>query len=654
MSMMPRTLLPLFLILAAAPGRADTFRVRNTNDSGANSFRWAIDQANTHVGRDKILFAPAMAGKTILPTSKLPAVTDAQTIINGDIDGDGAPDVGLNGRLISTAPGLQLQANRCTVAGLAVTNFTAYGVMLMGASRCTVRSCHLGVNLAGTTRRPNVLAQVLLYQANSNLIGGPLPTDRNIIAGGGKDQHAGIRISDSNDNTVIGNYFGIKRDGSTVLNLWDPSVGDFGVFLEADSADCTGNAVGGTEAGEANVFAGLGVGVYMEGASDNTVEGNLFGLAPDGSKLVAFLLAGVCATQGAHHNRIGGTATGARNVFAGCENAGVGFTGAATASNRVQGNYFGMNAAGTRTRRNGTGVDITADAGRNIIGGGTEAAGNYFTHHDPDDQGMGIRIGYAGAGSLVAHNVLGVLPNGRAAPAPKWDAIFVGDVRATVINNRIGYARRGIWAYSGSADARVFGNRFHHCEDAVLISGDARANLGNLGNSRTDDDGGNYFRTTNDCHIRNLTPFVVKAEGNNFGTTSRSQINAKIHDRRDDGSLGRVDFAPLMGGVMPTGTTEGVLTIASATACPTAQGAQVTFSLSAPATVSATVRNIAGRPIRTLCVGKQSEAGPNVLLWNAQSDSGLPVPNGVYLVDIRAAAPNGTQARRLAQVRLNR
>lgn len=652
--MVQATLCALALVLLPDPGQANTYRVRNTNDSGANSLRWAIDQANAHVGRDRIIFVPAIAGKTILPTIPLPAITDTQTVINGDIDGDGAPDIGLNGRLISIAPGLQVHANRCTIAGLAVTNFTAYGVMLMGVSRCTVRSCHLGVNLTGTTRRPNGAAQVLLYQADNNVIGGPLLTDRNIIAGGNADGHAGVRISDSSDNTIIGNYFGIKRDGRAVLNLWDPAISDLGVFLEADNADCSGNVVGGTKPGEGNVFAGLGVGVKVEGANHSSIQGNLFGLGPDGHRLLGKILAGVYAVQGAIHNQIGGTTLGARNVFAGCDIAAVSFSESGTSGNKVQGNYFGMNAAGTRTRPNALGVNISDSAGRNVIGGGTEAAGNYFTHHDPDDQGMGVRIGYAGAGSLVAHNVFGVLPNGRAAPAPKWDAIFVGDVRATVINNRIGYAQRGIWVYHDDADGRVFGNRFHHCEDAVLLSENAHANLGNVKNSRTDDDGGNYFRPTNDCHIRNLTPSVVKAEGNNFGTTVRSEINAKIHDRRDDGSLGRVDFVPLMGGVMPTGTTEGALAIAAATACPTAQGAEILFSLSAPATVTATVRNIAGRSVRTLCAGKYAEAGTNALPWNARSDSGLPVPSGVYLVEIHATAANGAQARALAQMRLNR
>jgi hypothetical protein len=297
---------------------------------------------------------------------------------------------------------------------------------------------------------------------------------------------------------------------------------------------------------------------------------------------------------------------------------------------------------------------MTGGAGRNIVGGGTEAAGNYFVHHDPDDQGTGVRIGYVGEGSLVSHNTFGILPNGDPAPAPKWDAVFVGGVRATVTNNNIGRARRGLWAYSFGADARVYGNRFHHCQDAVLISGSAVCRLGNVNNTSPDDNGGNRFRPSNDCHIRNLTPLVVKAEGNNFGTTVRSEINAKIHDKRDDGTLGRVDFSPLMGGVLPTGLPDGLLAISGAAAVPTATGAQIVFSLSTPAAVTATVRNIAGRRVRTLCSARPCEARTNMLLWNAQSDGGLPVPNGTYLVEIAAETADGTQARALTQVRMNR
>ena len=64
--------------------------------------------------------------------------------------------------------------------------------------------------------------------------------------------------------------------------------------------------------------------------------------------------------------------------------------------------------------------------------------------------------------------------------------------------------------------------------------------------------------------------------------------------------------------------------------------------------------NIAVRSIRTLCRARDCEAGTNTLLWNAQSDQGLPVPNGTYLVEVTAKAGDGSRTRGLAQVRLNR
>ena len=96
------------------------------------------------------------------------------------------------------------------------------------------------------------------------------------------------------------------------------------------------------------------------------------------------------------------------------------------------------------------------------------------------------------------------------------------------------------------------------------------------------------------------------------------------------------------------------LAVTSCAAIPTAAGAEVVFSLSAPAEVAAQVVNIAGRPVRTLCRAKGCEAGANALVWNAQSDSGLPVPGGTYLVRIEARAAGGQVARGLATVSLRR
>ena len=101
----------------------------------------------------------------------------------------------------------------------------------------------------------------------------------------------------------------------------------------------------------------------------------------------------------------------------------------------------------------------------------------------------------------------------------------------------------------------------------------------------------------------------------------------------------------------PTVTAATSATVASLTAAPTNTGAQITFALSAPATVEARVLNIAGRPVRTLCTGKQCEAGRSTLLWNALSDQGLPVPGGMYLVEVVARGVDGGETRRLTSLR---
>jgi hypothetical protein len=95
--------------------------------------------------------------------------------------------------------------------------------------------------------------------------------------------------------------------------------------------------------------------------------------------------------------------------------------------------------------------------------------------------------------------------------------------------------------------------------------------------------------------------------------------------------------------------------VAGLVAVPTrAGGTDILFSLSAPATVEARVLNVAGRPVRTLCAARACSAGLNSLVWNAQSDGGLAVPNGTYLVEVRARTAAGGDSRAVTQVSLRR
>jgi len=103
-----------------------------------------------------------------------------------------------------------------------------------------------------------------------------------------------------------------------------------------------------------------------------------------------------------------------------------------------------------------------------------------------------------------------------------------------------------------------------------------------------------------------------------------------------------------------TVTTAAPTALTGLTAAPTNAGVQVTFTLSAAAQVEARVLNIAGRPIAALCHARDCAAGTNALLWNARSDSGLPAPNGTYLIEVDAKAADGSRSRALTTVRLQR
>ena len=106
-------------------------------------------------------------------------------------------------------------------------------------------------------------------------------------------------------------------------------------------------------------------------------------------------------------------------------------------------------------------------------------------------------------------------------------------------------------------------------------------------------------------------------------------------------------------GPVVSGTTSAGATIAGLAAAPTSAGAQVAFTLSGSASVTATVMNVAGRPIRTLVADRPLEAGIQTLAWNRLADSGLPVPGGLYLIRVTARADDGSQSQALASVRLH-
>jgi hypothetical protein len=94
-----------------------------------------------------------------------------------------------------------------------------------------------------------------------------------------------------------------------------------------------------------------------------------------------------------------------------------------------------------------------------------------------------------------------------------------------------------------------------------------------------------------------------------------------------------------------------VLSAASARAA----GSRVTvsYTASAPCSVTATVLNIAGRSVRVLASGATAAAGVNTLSWDGRSTSGSLVPAGIYLVQLDAVADDGQRVRSVTQLNLS-
>lgn len=89
----------------------------------------------------------------------------------------------------------------------------------------------------------------------------------------------------------------------------------------------------------------------------------------------------------------------------------------------------------------------------------------------------------------------------------------------------------------------------------------------------------------------------------------------------------------------------------TASALPADNGtSQLTISLSAAATVSATICNMAGRPVAAL-QPRDLPFGLSTLSWNGRAVSGLMTPSGQYLVRVEALDEDGNRASCLTSLR---
>jgi hypothetical protein len=337
--------------------------VCDTNDSSGNgpcTLRAAIQQANSTLGSDLVFFnIPGAGSHTIQPASALPTITDP-VIINGYSEPGSSPNtsatsisavlmIELDG--INAGPstdGLTVTGSGTTVQGLVIRRFGGNGIQFASATGGSVRGNFIGTDVTGTLDLGNLNAGVFVNSSTNVEVGTTALSTRNLISG---NEAHGVSIGGGTGNLVAGNLVGTDKTGALALR----NSGN-GVYVSGSS----GNLIGGTGSTAHNVISGNafdGVRIEGAGATGNQVLGNLIGTNASSSALMGNFRNGV-AVAGVSGNAIGGTATGAGNVIAGNDSAGVAVQSGGT-GNTIRGNSTYSNG--------GSGID-------NASGGNLELA----------------------------------------------------------------------------------------------------------------------------------------------------------------------------------------------------------------------------------------------------------------------------------------
>jgi titin len=206
---------------------------------------------------------------------------------------------------------------------------------------------------------------------------------------------SGIVLSVKGGDTIRGNFIGTNTGGTlSVAN------GDAGVhIINVGSNQITGNLIAGN--------TGFGILITGAGAAHNVIQGNNIGITIGDSALPNGY--GVFIGGGAKSNKVGGARAAARNVISGNSVHGVEIAGVGTSGNLIQGDYLGVNQAGTAAVANGLdGVVIQDGATNNIVAGDLLSGNGLFA---------ALLSGAGTTGNVIKTSLVGTTADGKSGLA---------------------------------------------------------------------------------------------------------------------------------------------------------------------------------------------------------------------------------------------
>ncbi|MCP3857288.1 MAG: hypothetical protein GY698_21575, partial [Actinomycetia bacterium] len=176
---------------------------------------------------------------------------------------------------------------------------------------------------------------------------------------------------------------------------------DLSVFFENGS----GHTIGGVNPGDRNIMSsGAWAGIYLDGVTNTTIQGNLIGVYADGITASGGQDTGIIVDNSSSI-QIGGLVDGAGNVIGGAIDTGIWLQN--VNASVVQGNYIGTDVSETYDLGvQDSGLGLSGTSSGNLIGGTAPDAGNVFGYIGTVSNGIGLDSGATG-NSLLGNRMFG-------------------------------------------------------------------------------------------------------------------------------------------------------------------------------------------------------------------------------------------------------
>ena len=336
---------------------SDVYVVRNNLNSGVGSLRTAIES-----GTARVLFDVPANQRRICLTNPLPTIMHPVTIDGGQVNDDKPITIdgsciprrknylpsgvrfGRTGAFVNLAvvhfpgSGIYISGGAVRIKNSMISGNGTTGIQIASGLNHVVEENRIGTNWIGSSAVPNGTTGLRVDNARTVTI------RDNIISGNGR---YGISINGPSafHVRVIGNRVGVNAKGTEAV----PNA-RAGILIH----NSWGNTIGGARRSERNVISGNGRhGVNLDGASptpttpeshfgykgfnhSNRVIGNYIGLDITGTKPIPNGKFGIWSL-GAKRNQIGGILPDEGNVIAANAKHGIAITGSAKHPNLEQG-----------------------------------------------------------------------------------------------------------------------------------------------------------------------------------------------------------------------------------------------------------------------------------------------------------------------------